>query len=847
MKHLKIFLNIVLGSICSVFILQLCQYFITNTLIIKIQDNIDFNDTTIIYTFLFLVVYTVCLLCFKIRDNIVIDKKFFIALSISIIVYSLYRFDIIPHNNWHFVNIYKNLKYCDSLFIISIIYILGFKYIKLLFKSFGYIKRTVNTYRTFETVSHAKALPRVNSNDTSINTPAEDKLNFYPSVKFLLKRIIDGNDYYKDRAMCIGLSAPWGSGKTSYLNLMQYAIEQDKNSECYNKAIIIKFNPWFSSNPDIMIQDFMSTLSEALQKYNPNISSELTHYSNILSNAQLGWFSQLINLCFNNKEEAIEKQFEEISQCISLISHPIIIFIDDTDRLRANEIMNVLRLVRNTANFKNTIFIVPYDEKYIFKTISEFSINKKYLEKIFTTPIHLPIVSHKMMNEILIDKINNVLIANEEERIAIRHFIDDIKINFSIREINRLLNQVSITKQRLISLGLEDLYIYDLFLIEYLHLECKDIYNILSNTGLDQLLIEETDRTIIINNKLSGAKEATSDDIYERYIKPIISEEETGRLAFNILNLIFNDSKQHLSAYRLRYLSIFNTFFRKSQNPQFLSQSKFNNLVKNNPDEIVEKIAMWMTETDKDLIYRLFDNIKFDNEAEAYNILDKSLEFIPVSYSESIKKICSGEIQLFLVGSAYLFINEEKTYHSLYCAIILQYFKNFKNDNSVKLNKKFYLLVAIHNYYPKLFVDIYKSKNSDFDKLYISYLSRHLKLIRDFKEFEPAYIWNLNPNSVQHEEKVKYIIKSYINRHIQSYMETVCNCGLFEEVYQINKVFSKQHGVFDTNSYSLSWIEQYTSFLNKQPDKIQKTKWFIEHKTMIDDYIQNFPTSNLPF
>lgn len=243
-------------------------------------------------------------------------------------------------------------------------------------------------------------------------------------------------------------------------------------------------------------------------------------------------------------------------------------FIDDTDRLRANEIMNVLRLVRNTANFKNTIFIVPYDEKYIFKTISEFSINKNISKNIHNSN---PFTNcfPQMMNEILIDKINNVLIANEEERIAIRHFIDDIKINFSIREINRLLNQVSITKQRLISLGLEDLYIYDLFLIEYLHLECKDIYNILSNTGLDQLLIEETDRTIIINNKLSGAKEATSDDIYERYIKPIISEEETGRLAFNILNLIFNDSKQHLSAYRLRYLSIFNTFSENHKIPNF--------------------------------------------------------------------------------------------------------------------------------------------------------------------------------------------------------------------------------------------------------------------------------------
>lgn len=845
---LSILVNTFVGVVLSILLLELCQSFISNIIITNIFDKMDFSNKDVKAMSLLLLLIVCGRLIYKTRKNDILDIKLVTGIFITTIVYTHFR--ITPHYDWHFVTFHNNIKYCDAIYLIfaTLYTTTALTYTKIHHKTQKWFINKINSHRDFETVLPGEITPQINSNDTAISTPKEDKFNFYPSVRFLLKRIIEGSGYYKDRAMCIGLSAPWGSGKTSYLNLMQYAIEQDENSGCYNKAIIIKFNPWFSSSPDKMVQDFMSTLSEELQKYNPNISSELTHYSNILSNAELGWFSQLINVCFNNKEESIAKQFEEISQCIGSISKPIIIFIDDTDRLRADEIMNVLRLVRNTANFKNTIFIVPYDEKYIFKTISELNINKKYLDKIFTTPIHLPIVSHKMMNEILIDRMSNILIANEEDKIAIRYFIDDIKINFSIREINRLLNQISITKQRLISIGLEDLYIYDLLLIEYLHLECKDIYNTLSNIGINQLLIEETDKTIIINNKLSASKDTASEnDIYEQYIKPIVHEEETGRHALYILNLIFKDNKQHFSAYRLRYSSIFNTFFRKSQTSKFVSQSNFNNLVKNNPGEIIETITEWMLKTDKDLIYRLFQNIKFENEAEGHRLLDIFLEFIPISYLELLSEIISGNIKLCLIGSNYFHINEGKAYHSLYCTIILQYFNKFKNDDLVKLNKKFYLLTEIHNNYPKLFIDIYNAKNSDFDKLYISYLARHLELIRDFNEFEPAYIWSLNPNSVLHEERVKCIIKNYINRHIQSYMETVCNYRLFEEVYQINKIFSKKYDIFNNNSHPLNWVDEYNSFLNKQPDKIQKSKWFIEHKAMLDDNIQNISTNELSF
>ena len=62
-------------------------------------------------------------------------------------------------------------------------------------------------------------------------------------------------------------------------------------------------------------------------------------------------------------------------------------FVDDLDRLNKSEIVEVVRILRNVANFQNTVFICGYDKSYVIKT---GGFDNNFLDKIFNLEINLP-------------------------------------------------------------------------------------------------------------------------------------------------------------------------------------------------------------------------------------------------------------------------------------------------------------------------------------------------------------------------------------------------------------------------------------------------------------------------
>ena len=82
----------------------------------------------------------------------------------------------------------------------------------------------------------------------------------------------------------------------------------------------------------------------------------------------------------------------KIENGLKQLDRPIVVTIDDIDRLAADEMFEVLRLIRNTAAFPNLIFIVCYDKDYVVRQIQNKGItdSELYLEKIFPLELSLP-------------------------------------------------------------------------------------------------------------------------------------------------------------------------------------------------------------------------------------------------------------------------------------------------------------------------------------------------------------------------------------------------------------------------------------------------------------------------
>lgn len=175
----------------------------------------------------------------------------------------------------------------------------------------------------------------------------------------------------------------WGAGKTVFLNYIE-RILRDKQRE----ALI--FNPWKCQTPQQVNTDFLSLLSELLKKYDSSLEKPFIRYSEMLDSMGVPkGIGFLLNL-FARQEKMLTETKTHLEKSLSQIRVPVYILIDDLDRMDADEILAVVRLIRNTANFPYLKFIVMSDRAYLLGKLQERNISPEYLQKIFMAEFYLP-------------------------------------------------------------------------------------------------------------------------------------------------------------------------------------------------------------------------------------------------------------------------------------------------------------------------------------------------------------------------------------------------------------------------------------------------------------------------
>ena len=85
----------------------------------------------------------------------------------------------------------------------------------------------------------------------------EDLLGRKKVANDLAKEI---ESYENEDSLTIGIVGKWGSGKTSFINMV---LESFKGN---NNYIVIKFNPWNISSRKQLISDFFLQLSNNIEK-----------------------------------------------------------------------------------------------------------------------------------------------------------------------------------------------------------------------------------------------------------------------------------------------------------------------------------------------------------------------------------------------------------------------------------------------------------------------------------------------------------------------------------------------------------------------------------------------------
>ena len=113
------------------------------------------------------------------------------------------------------------------------------------------------------------------------------------------------------------------------------------------------------------------------------------------------------------RKEGVGGRRRKIEKALSALEKPIVVVLDDIDRLETSEIRDIFKLVRLTANFPNIIYIVAFDRDRVEKALDDQGVpGRDYLEKILPVAFDLPVVpSHVLRQQIssaLDDALNNI-------------------------------------------------------------------------------------------------------------------------------------------------------------------------------------------------------------------------------------------------------------------------------------------------------------------------------------------------------------------------------------------------------------------------------------------------------
>ena len=232
------------------------------------------------------------------------------------------------------------------------------------------------------------------------------------------------------QSLVLALNGPWGSGKSSVKNLVLEHLRSIKRA-----PIIVEFNPWEISGQHALTEEFFRTIAESIPEQSQQsqaaaakeCSARLTGWGDRLARlgkggrfaAQLlrkaspitGDYAPIVEgvaVALEAAAGAAERSAEvakagaeaaqpepadsqslpeqkaELATALKALSRPILVVVDDIDRLASDEICLLFRLVKANCDFPGFAFLLLFDRPYVCSALDQVT-NKhgeEFLEKI---------------------------------------------------------------------------------------------------------------------------------------------------------------------------------------------------------------------------------------------------------------------------------------------------------------------------------------------------------------------------------------------------------------------------------------------------------------------------------
>jgi predicted KAP-like P-loop ATPase len=300
------------------------------------------------------------------------------------------------------------------------------------------------------------------SADRPIGSNDEDLLGRAPFAENLAKAI---EGWRGKDSLVIALYGPWGVGKTSLKNLVV--------EELNGKVAVVEFNPWQWSGQDRIAQAFFEHLARGIARTAHGLRARwrarwaairVRDYARLLDVAVAGLGlagrigAPLAALVSREAGRGLERAKARLAALLRRLDRPVLVVMDDVDRLTADEIRLVFQLVKANADFPNLVYLLLFDRGVIEAALETPGVSgREFLEKIIQVGFDVPHPERSRIDRVLFRQLDELLALPgmadrwDQQRWA-RLFLDGVRpLLQTLRDVHRfsgmLSFQVSLLRQ----------------------------------------------------------------------------------------------------------------------------------------------------------------------------------------------------------------------------------------------------------------------------------------------------------------------------------------------------------------------------------------------------------------
>lgn len=280
--------------------------------------------------------------------------------------------------------------------------------------------------------------------------------------------------------LVIGLYGPWGSGKTSVINLVENALSR-KDGNDKTGVSVVRFEPWNYLTAEQLLAQFLKEVGDALDKdahgrrklcgklrgKRPEVFNAFAAYSEALL-MTAGAAASLAGVplagvavpAFGNpltsrlkksadRAGSVSAKKQRLEEELLKFDGRVVVIIDDIDRLPNDQVRMVFQLVASLAKLPKINYLLSFDEEVVTRALSEVQKcdGAEYLEKVVQVPVRLPSVSSGDLEWMLLKDINAIfeMFAYRQEDLDDKRW-NGICLTFlnnrfsTIREVRRFTN-----------------------------------------------------------------------------------------------------------------------------------------------------------------------------------------------------------------------------------------------------------------------------------------------------------------------------------------------------------------------------------------------------------------------